>query len=66
MPALAGGDVVTAVDGSAVRSFDDLLEYVALRAEVGRTMQLTVLRDRREQKVAVTLEARPRAEEGNP
>ncbi len=64
LPVLIGGDVVMAVDGQAVRAFDDLLEYVALRAEVGQTVQLTVLRDGREQTIAVTLEARPRSEGG--
>ena len=32
-----GGDVVVAIDGQAITSFDDLLEYIALRSEVGQT-----------------------------
>jgi 2-alkenal reductase len=61
-----GGDVVTAVDGNLVRTFDDLLTYIALRAQVGQVVQLTVQRDGREQTSAVTLDARPRAAEVNP
>ena len=61
-----GGDVVTAVDGNLVRTFDDLLTYIALRAQVGQVVQLTVQRDGGEQTSAVTLDARPRAEEANP
>ncbi|HEY4690871.1 MAG TPA: trypsin-like peptidase domain-containing protein, partial [Anaerolineae bacterium] len=60
LPVPVGGDVVTAIDGQPVRAFDDLLEYVALRARVGQTVQLTVLRDGREQAMNITLEARPR------
>jgi len=61
-----GGDVVTAVDGNLVRTFDDLLTYIALRAQVGQVVQLTVQRDGGEQTSAVTLDARPRAAEVNP
>jgi len=66
LPVPVGGDVVTAVNGQPLRTFDDLLEYVALRAEVGQTVQLTVLRDGRERTIAVTLKARPRGEEVEP
>ena len=55
-----GGDVVKAVDGQAIVSFDDLLEYIALRSEVGQTLKLTVIRDGQEQTIEVTLEARPK------
>ncbi len=61
-----GGDVVTAVDGQAIVSFDDLLEYIALRSEIGQTLKLTITRDGREQSIEVTLEARPNPEEVNP
>jgi 2-alkenal reductase len=55
-----GGDVVKAVDGQAIVSFDDLLEYIALRSEVGQTLKLTIIRDGQEQTIEVTLEARPK------
>ena len=66
LPVPVGGDVVTAVDGQTIVSFDDLLEYIALRSEVGQTLQLTIVRDGREQTVSVTLEQRPGLEEANP
>lgn len=66
LPVPVGGDVVTAVDDQAIVSFDDLLEYIALRSEVGQTLNLTIIRDGRERTIEVTLEARPGPEEVNP
>jgi 2-alkenal reductase len=54
-----GGDVVTAVDGQALRSFDDLLIYIAVNAGPGQTIRLTILRDGEQQDVDVTLAKRP-------
>lgn len=65
LPVPVGGDLVRAVDGQEVFSFDDLLEYVALRAEVGQTLKLTVIRDGQEQIIEVELQARPRSKEVN-
>jgi len=65
-PVPVGGDVVKAVDEQAIVSFDDLLEYIALRSEVGQTLKLTIIRDGRERTIEVTLEARPSPEEVNP
>lgn len=58
-PTTLGGDVVIAVDGQPVASFDDLLVYVALQVRPGDTIRLTVLRDGEQIEVPVTLEARP-------
>jgi S1-C subfamily serine protease len=66
LPVPVGGDVVQAVDGQAIASFDELLEYIALRSEVGQTLNLTIIRDGRERTIEVTLEARPSTEEVNP
>ena len=66
LPVPVGGDVVKAVDERPIVSFDDLLEYIALRSEVGQTLNLTIIRDGREQTIEVTLEARPSPEEVNP
>ena len=66
LPVPVGGDVVKAVDGQAIASFDELLEYIALRSEVGQTLNLTIIRDGRERTIEVTLEARPSTEEVNP
>jgi len=54
-----GGDVITAVDGEPVSSFDDILLYIAFKAEPGQTITLTVIRDGAQQEVDVTLEPRP-------
>ena len=66
LPVPVGGDVVIAVDGQAIVSFDDLLEHIAIRSEVGQTLQLTIVRAGQEKTVAVTLEARPAPEEVSP
>jgi S1-C subfamily serine protease len=58
-----GGDVVTAVNGQPVNSFDDLLSYIALKTSPGDTVRLTVLRDGAQKDVEVTLKARPEATE---
>ncbi len=54
-----GGDVVTAINGQPIYSFDDLLIYVALNTSPGQDVTLTVLRDGKTQDVKVTLEPRP-------
>ena len=54
-----GGDVVTAVNGQPLRSFDDLLIYIALNTTPGSTIHLTILRDGKQQDVDVTLDKRP-------
>ncbi len=54
-----GGDVVTAVDGQSLRSFDDLLLYIAVNASPGQSIRLTILRDGKQQDVDVILGVRP-------
>lgn len=66
IPVPRGGDVIDAVNGQAITSFDDLLEYIALHSEVGQTLKLTILREGRERMIEVTLEARPDPEEAIP
>lgn len=39
-----GGDVIVGVDGSRVRSVDDLVSYVDINTAPGQTIRLTVLR----------------------
>jgi serine protease Do len=56
-----GGDVITAIDGTTIRKFDDLLRHISMKVRVGQTVELTVLRDGQETKVRVTLEERPRS-----
>ena len=54
-----GGDVITAIDEQSVRSFDDLLIYIALQTEPGQEVTLTILRDGKTQNIPLRLEARP-------
>jgi len=48
------GDVVTAVDGATVKSYDDLFNLLEGR-KVGESVELTVSRNGKERKVRVTL-----------
>jgi S1-C subfamily serine protease len=53
-----GGDIITAVDGRKVRSNDDLTNLIATRKK-GDEVKLTVVRQGKEQDIAVTLGERP-------
>ncbi|MCA9971826.1 MAG: trypsin-like peptidase domain-containing protein [Anaerolineales bacterium] len=53
-----GGDVILEVDGERLESLDELLSAIAFR-DPGDDMQLTVLRDGRQEQLTVTLDARP-------
>ncbi len=57
-----GGDVITAIDGQPVKTFDDLVSYLARSTTVGQTIKLTILRNGQSQDVEVTLAARPAAQ----
>ena len=54
-----GGDVITSFEGQAVKSFDDLVAFLARNGQVGRPVTVTVLRDGNLQDVKITLSARP-------
>lgn len=56
----AGGDLVTAVDGKSVRTFDELISYLVTNKSPGDTVVLTVLRDGQSQDITITLGARPK------
>ena len=53
-----GSDVIVAVDGKAVRGFDELSAYLFEQTRVGQTVKLAILRGGSEQTVSVTLVAR--------
>jgi serine protease Do len=57
-----GGDVVVAIDGQPIRSFDDVITYLSRATQVGQTVTLRVLRDGQEHTLPVILAARPRSE----
>ena len=56
-----GGDVIVAIGGEAVKSFDDVVTYLARFGQVDQQISLTVLRQDKEQVIQVTLAARPRS-----
>jgi S1-C subfamily serine protease len=58
-----GGDVITAIDNQPVVEMDDLIAYLARSTKVDQKVTLTILRDGKEQKLDVTLAARPTAQE---
>jgi len=55
----AGGDLVTAIDGKSVRTFDELISYLVTNKSPGDTVVLTVIRDGQSQDISITLGARP-------
>ncbi|MGE5378832.1 MAG: S1C family serine protease [Bacteroidota bacterium] len=55
----AGGDVITAIDGQPVATFDQLLSYLITSKSPGDNVVLTILRDGKTQDVTVTLGKRP-------
>ncbi|MEJ2597916.1 MAG: PDZ domain-containing protein [Anaerolineales bacterium] len=57
--ATVGGDVITAVNGQAVKSMDDLIAYLNDNTSAGQKVTLTVLRNGKETSVDVTLGIRP-------
>ncbi len=64
--ARVGGDVVTALNGEAVNSMDDLITQLARNGQVGQTITLTILRDGQEQQVELLLRARPASSDPPP
>jgi len=57
---LAGGDLVTAVDGKSIRTFDELISYLVTNKSPGDAVVLTVIRDGKSQDITITLGARPK------
>lgn len=55
---LIGGDIITAIDGTAVANFDDLQAYLQ-NAKPGQPVKLTILRDGSEQTLTATLVEHP-------
>jgi S1-C subfamily serine protease len=51
----AGGDLIVAIDDQPVKSFDDLLVYLERYTSPGDLVELTILRDGRQQVMVVTL-----------
>ncbi len=56
----AGGDLIIAIDGRPVKTFDNLLRYLLNHKSPGDTVVLTVLRGEETLDITVTLDKRPR------
>jgi 2-alkenal reductase len=54
-----GGDLIIAVDGRPVRNFQELNRYLVFGSTVGKTIQLSVLRNGQKTVVPLTLGKRP-------
>jgi S1-C subfamily serine protease len=55
----AGGDLIVALDGREVRTFDELLSYLITHKGPGDTVVLTVLRGEERKDITITLGKRP-------
>ncbi|HEU4327222.1 MAG TPA: trypsin-like peptidase domain-containing protein [Roseiflexaceae bacterium] len=53
------GDIITAINGTAVKGGDELIGYLELETSVGDQVELTVLREGDERTITVTLGPRP-------
>lgn len=54
-----GGDVIIAIDGQTIGSFEDILIYIALNTSPGQEVLLTIIRDGKEKQVTLVMEERP-------
>ncbi len=54
-----GGDVIIAINGVSVNTFEDILIYIALNTTPNQTIDLTIVRDGKTQNVSLTLQPRP-------
>ncbi|MGB9880843.1 MAG: S1C family serine protease, partial [Anaerolineae bacterium] len=54
------GDVITAINGQAVKNFQDLTVYLETKTNIGDTVKLTILRDGQERVVEVQIGEQPR------
>jgi 2-alkenal reductase len=54
-----GGDLIVAIDGQPVQDTEQLISYLVFKADVGQTVELTVLRDGETITLPLTLGARP-------
>jgi len=54
-----GGDILLSIDDQPIFSHEDLLNYLAMRTEVGQAVSLGVLRDGEVIEVVVVVEAQP-------
>jgi len=56
---IAGGDVIIALNGTRIRGGDDLSAYLEARTLPGQIVQVTILRENKEQTISLVLGKRP-------
>lgn len=56
---VVGGDIITAINGEELQTFDELVAYLVRETEVGEEVVLTLFRDDRKIEITVTLGERP-------
>jgi serine protease Do len=56
---VVGGDVIVSIDNSPIKTFDDLITFLARSTDVGQKVTLGILRDGKSTNVDLTLAARP-------
>ena len=54
-----GGDVVVAIDGQPVSTFNDLLVYIALQTRPSQDVTLTIVRNSKKSDITFPVQARP-------
>lgn len=59
IPVSTGGDIITAIDGDPINSFDAMIAYLSGKKQVGQTVTVTILRDTQILELPVTLSDRP-------
>ena len=55
----AGGDLIIGIDGTPIKTFDEMLSYLVVNKSPGDTVTLTIMRGDQKLDVPVTLGARP-------
>ncbi len=55
-----GGDIIIAIEGIPIHSFDEMIVYLINKTQVGQTVDVTVIRDGQELQVPVKLGERPK------
>jgi 2-alkenal reductase len=60
IPVRSGGDIIIAIDGDPINSFDEMIAYLAATKQVGQTVTVTILRGAETRQVPLTLDERPR------
>jgi 2-alkenal reductase len=60
IPLAVGGDIIIAVDGTPIDSFDHMISYLIAKTEVGQVVKITFLRGDQTLEVDLTVGERPR------